>query len=341
MGPQKASSNLSQENAEACPARVYEWELQGFKAVVLENGFLRATVLPQLGGKLTSLVNIQTQREFLLQPPGKVYAQPTYGGAFDQYDTSGFDECFPTVSACSYPDAPLADELLPDHGELWSIPWQHRVVGDTIRIASGGRRLPYIFRKKLSLHGATLRLDYELLSLSDLPIAYLYSAHPLLKVEQGATLVLPPEVNALLIESSKDEELGAPGEYCSWPLADMRGERVRLDVLQGPELKTAHKLFTSRIRSGSCGVHFPCTREGLRYRFDPEAQPYIGLWLCQGGWPSSENGHFTVALEPCTGRTDSLAEAFSNGEHRTLQPHGVHRWWLEMEMLSDCDSLTV
>ena len=39
------------------------------------------------------------------------------------YDASGFDECFPTIGACAYPEAPWQGVIAPDHGELWTLPW--------------------------------------------------------------------------------------------------------------------------------------------------------------------------------------------------------------------------
>lgn len=40
----------------------------GLTRVILDNGRIRATVLPELGGKMSSLIRAATGREFLLQP---------------------------------------------------------------------------------------------------------------------------------------------------------------------------------------------------------------------------------------------------------------------------------
>ena len=328
-------SNIPAQNTQ-----VREADLQGFNAIVLENEHLQATVLPTLGGKIASLANRASGREFLLQPPDRPYSRATYGAPFDQFDTSGFDECFPSVSECQYPEAPFSDVLIPDHGELWSVPWHAEQREGKLCLAMSGIRLPYLFRKELSLRGSTLRIDYEITSVSDAPMAYLYSAHPLLNVEPGATIVLPSGIESLYINSSSDDTLGKHGDTCGWPLAKVHGGTTRLDVLVGRELLTAHKLFTPRVSNGLCGIHFPRTREALVYRFDPVALPYIGLWICQGAWPNADTGHFTVALEPCSGRPDSLVEAISRDEQRVLAPHKTHRWWIEVNALSDCETLT-
>ncbi|HEX9110721.1 MAG TPA: hypothetical protein VF845_04540 [Terriglobales bacterium] len=61
-------------------------------------------------------------------------------------------------------------------------------------LAITGVRLPYVFRKRIRLAGTAVEIRYTLASVSDKPFKYLWSAHPLLAVEAGAKIVLPPEV---------------------------------------------------------------------------------------------------------------------------------------------------
>jgi len=303
------------------------------KRVVLANDTIRAIVLPQLGGKMSSLVNIETRREFLLQPSDRPLLRASYGAPFEAFDTSGFDECFPTVAECQYPDGPFAGTALPDHGEVWPVPWQYEVREDELLLAITGVRLPYVFRKRIRLAGGAVEIRYALASVSDKPFKYLWSCHPLLAVEAGAEIVLPTEVNDLFIGSSTGNRLGAPGDRCAWSrglAAD--GSPVILNALAGPTQKTAEKLFTPRLSHGYCGLYFPSTDEAIVFRFDPQVVPFVGLWICQGGWPADRTGHFTVALEPCNGRPDSLAEAIARNECRELLPHTVHRWTLRIEI---------
>jgi hypothetical protein len=83
---------------------------------------------------------------------------------------------------------------------------------------------------------------------------------------------------------------------------------------------------------GYCGLYFPKTDEAIVFRFGPRAVPFVGLWICQGAWPADRTGHFTVALEPCNGRPDSLAEAIARNQCPELLPHTVHDWALRIEI---------
>ncbi len=301
--------------------------------IVLANDAIRATVLPQLGGKMCSLVNIGTGREFLLQPSDRPLLRASYGAPFEAFDTSGFDECLPTVAECQYPDGPFAGTALPDHGEVWPVPWQYEVREDELLLAITGVRLPYVFRKRIRFAATAVEIEYALASVSDKPFKYLWSAHPLLAVEAGAEIVLPPDVRELFIDSSAGNRLGGSGDTCAWPrglAAD--GSPVVLNALAGPAQRTAEKLFTPRLSHGYCGLHFPNTDEAIVFRFDPQAVPFVGLWICQGAWPADRTSHFTVALEPCNGRPDSLAQAIARNECPELLPHTVHRWALRIEI---------
>src|SRR5689334_13003801 len=101
-------------------------QVAGLSAISLDNEKVRAVFVPELGGKMVSLVRIASGHEFLLQPQdvGRKYGRPRYGDKMEDFDASGFDECFPTILACKDPLDP--NVLLPDHGELWPVPWTAR-----------------------------------------------------------------------------------------------------------------------------------------------------------------------------------------------------------------------
>jgi galactose mutarotase-like enzyme len=311
-----------------------------FRGIVLDNGLVRAVVLPALGGKMSSLIRVASGHEFLLQPEdvGSIYRNPVPGAPFENYDTSGFDECIPTVAACPYPEAggPFAGRLLPDHGDAWSVSWNAREAEGEIHLEMCGRSLPYVFRKRVRLEGADVTIDYELVNTSNHHLFYLWSAHPLLRTGPGARVILPPEVHRLSIESSLHDRLGRHGETCPWPLPlDRRPNEKVLGGAPCGAQDTADKLFTPQLKQGFCALQKPHSMETIVFRFDPTLVPYAGLWLCNGGWPPGAlKKHHTVALEPSSGRSDSLSEAFARGEASRLAPGERRAWWLRIELRS-------
>lgn len=308
--------------------QITEMDADGLRKITVENGIVRAQFLPELGGKMTSLVRVQSGHEFLLQPQ-RPLRRAAYGDSFDAYDTSGFDECMPTVSACTEPDRGV---LLPDHGELWSVPWDCEVHDSTLHLSATGRVLPYRFTKRVRLDGPSVVLDYEITNESAAEMNFLWSAHPLLAVEPGSQIRLPAEVTELLVQYSLGDRLGPFGSTCRWPTAMARGVKERSDVLLPSTAGYADKLFTPRLHQGYCSLFKPTANETVAFHFNPEHVPYIGLWCCQGGWPDPAHGHYTVALEPCSGRPDSLRDAIARGEHDTLRAQGSKGWTLRMNL---------
>jgi len=310
--------------------------LGSLDTVVLNNGLLRLTAVPELGGKIVSLIRQESGYECLLQPPDPewAYRPRSYGDSFENYETSGFDECAPTVAECLYPEEPFLARQLPDHGDVWCLPSSVELVGEQISLTTSLRSLPLRFTKLVQLQENTVRLDYELANLSQSSVKYLWSAHPLLKVQPGAEIILPQEVREVEVRWSKDERLGKSGDRCTWPkTTDCFGQMVDLNRVGPPSAGTAEKLFTPRLSEGFCGMFLPRENESIVFRFDSGLVPYVGIWMCQGGWPTSRAGkHFTVALESCTGRDDSLEEAIRRNECTVLAGHETKQWWLEIEV---------
>src|SRR5207245_2186001 len=97
----------------------------------------------------------------------------------------------------------------------------------------------------------------------------------------------------------------------------------------------ADKLFTGALATGGCAFHHAGWDQSVVFRFDPARVPFVGVWRCQGGWPQSRaSKHYTVGIEPCTGRPDALAEAARRGECMTLAPGEITRWWLELRVIA-------
>lgn len=308
---------------------------KGREAVVIENGLLRLTILPELGGKVASVIRLASGHEFLLQPlvPKRAYRTGSYGAKFEDYEPSGFDDCVPTIAECRYPEEPFLSMQCPDHGDVWCLPSNIEIVGEQIILATSLRSLPLRFTKKVQLQSNTVRVDYEAKNLSHSFVQFLWSAHPLLRVEPGAEIVLPREVREVEVGWSKDGRFGKAGQRCAWPNArDCLGRMVDLNKVVSPTVASAEKLFTPQLSEGFCAMFLPGENESITFRFDPKLVPYVGLWICQGGWPTRRGPkQFTVALEPCNGRPDSLKDAIGRNECATLPGHRSLQWWMEIE----------
>lgn len=319
--------------------RFDRFQQHGFNFISMENEELKLSFLPDIGGKMIELYHKPSSREFLVESRfGKrQYNRPFLGAAFEKYDISGFDECFPTIAPSRYSVASDTGERwlsLPDHGELWNRPWNYEIHSEYFYLNISGVYFPYTFTKKIFLKGRKVRIEYQVSNRSKMTFHFLWSAHPLLKVEPGDKLIFQNPVSQAYLEWSSEPHSVRYGKKYPWPGLGHASEATDWSLIQSAQKGFAAKCFIESAQSGSAGVYFFRSNESLLFHYRAEEIPYLGVWLCYGGWPSSElHKHLTVALEPCSSPTDVLQQAVEQGQGTLLPPGGSLRWELELEVV--------
>lgn len=316
------------------------------EAVAKENVVMRAgncalTVLPHLGGKIAS---IKIGDEELLQSPLAAYAPRTRTMSFDASDASGWDECLPSVAACTV-QTQAGAAAIPDHGDLWRVPWseigdQRSVNGSAASVTLRGAcfSLPLELERTLHLsespNGCTLRIDYALKNTGASTAPWSWAAHPLFVAEAGDRIVLPGSIKQFRLEGSGSNRLGKNGDTVNWPTAALAdGSPADLSLAQAANSAIGDKLFAGPLHAAEnwCALERP--RAGLRIKvsFDPTTTPYLGLWICYGGWPERLGPkQVCVALEPATAPVDSLAE--TGPWSRSLAAGDSFLWCMNVEI---------
>jgi galactose mutarotase-like enzyme len=305
-------------------------QVSGFPAVALRSEQLEVIVIPTLGGKLSNLRRLRG-REWLWRNDQIPLAPPAAGASYvETADSGGWDECFPTVGPCPMPGA--AGLLLPDHGELWSLPWDSRVYdfagGTAFTGTVRGELLPYEFHREVILERdePVVRFHYRLRHLGDTSFPWIWSAHPLFNVQPGTLLTLP-SVHQVRVDASA----GRPemkGDTIPWPL-----EGAASFVF--PESGGwALKLFGDIGSSGRALLTDPRQGEQLELVVPAESIPQIGLWINCGGWaPPGRTPYYNLALEPCIGAPDRLDEAVESWKlAHVLHPGEVREWGFELRL---------
>lgn len=297
------------------------------RRVEMKAGTLEASILPDFGGKIASL---RKRGAELLQAPLRPPAPRDRQMSFEAGDASGWDECLPSVAPCRVETASGMVDI-PDHGDVWRLPCEVEQRSEReVRLTVTASSLPLRLERTLAITETGLRVDYRLENTGKTAVPYLWASHPLFVVEAGDAVVLPSSVAKVTVEGTAGNRLGAKGRVLDWPLAESAsGERVDLSQAEGPESDIGDKLFTTAPAEGWAALER--RRAGLRVRvkFDPSLTPWLGLWLCYGGWPQGQTlREQCVAFEPCTAPCDSLAEAQRGGRARTLTPKQSTEWWM-------------
>lgn len=303
--------------------------------IVLRAGTLRVKLLPKLGGKIASL---DLDGRELLQLPLASCAPRTIDMPFDASDASGWDECLPSVAPCSL-ETSGGIVPIPDHGDLWRVPWAPTAQSENAATLLGECfSLPLMLKRTITVSAAAkshrLNLAYEVTNTGKSSVPWAWSAHPLFSVDAGDCIVLPGSILKLRLEGSTDGRLGCPGALVSWPDAELAGGgKTDLSLVRPPDSGIGDKLFAGPLAPGEnwCTLERPSAGVRIRFEFDCAATPYLGLWICFGGWPQRPGPKQNcIALEPATAPVDSLAH--SGPWSRRLEPSQPFSWEMSVDL---------
>lgn len=302
-------------------------------ALQLENDAVRVIVTPAAGAKIVSLVDKRAGREWLVTPEASnPFRAWPYGTEYNPNQCGGWDEMFPTILACGYP-VPGAYQgvALPDHGELWTLPWQESAgAAAAIALEVTGRALPYRLLRTLSLTEQGVLLDYALEVQAGEPVAFLWAAHPQFACDPGAQIVLPAKVaevvNVLPLEWGP--EFGPAGTVNPWPVIESSAGVVQQDRVNGPEKRGGRKFYLPPSQPISWGELRQPSGEWLRMSWDSQFAPYCGVWIDEGFLNKVPD----MAFEPTTGYYDNLAAAWANGRVATAGSGNALRWRVEVQL---------
>jgi galactose mutarotase-like enzyme len=307
--------------------------------VLIRAGACAVAILPRFGGKISS---IRVNGLELLQTPLAPIAPRTRTMSFDEGDASGWDECVPSVAACTVTMLDDDQVHIPDHGDLWRQCWTVLEGGENSdRATFGGGSvalrgecfsLPLVLTRVTTLaetdNGWRLSQNYTLTNTGRHAAPWSWAAHPLFAVEEGDRIEIPAPLREMRIEGSGRGRLGAANGVAAWPHARLAsGGTTDLRSVEAPTAEVGDKLFAGPLHPDEnwCVLHRAKAGVRIRMGFDTATTPYLGLWLCYGGWPERPGAkQMCVAMEPSTAPVDSLAKA--GDWSRELAPGESSAW---------------
>lgn len=275
--------------------------------------------MPEEGGRISSLQSGLTGVEFLSQSTRqRIPLRPGYDAQFQYGPCAGIEECLPTVGAC---DDGTAGGPVPDHGDFWQLSWKVTEQSENrITLSATGFSRPLFFQKTVILHGGGLSIRYSVQNIAESETSFLYACHPLFAVETDDRIVLPSDIDTLQLTYSKTGRLGETGNCLSWP-----GEG--LDTVLPQTAGEAEMFYSGQTKKGHCGLYRARHKQGLILSYSSKVLPYLGLWLCYGGWPGGQSPQqYAIAIEPTTAPCNTFKEALARRLVRPLSP-GDHLDW--------------
>ena len=288
-------------------------QVQEFDAIALENRWLRAVVVPALGGRVWELEDLARRRQWIWHREGIPLGVSRPGALYDDVWAGGWEELFPNDAP-----GPFEGRDLPDHGEWWTMAWNTEEVSrHAVRLEARSSVIRAACSKELRLGDdqATLSVTYRVRSLEDRPFHFLFKQHLPVSLNPSCRLVLPGGL-IHAVDPAFGTLLPGPGPF-EWPLAAGDGTAVT-DLRIVPPRSDGHRefVYVSRLPQPWCGVEDHDAGASLRMAFDARTLPFCWLFLSYGGWRDI----YAAVLEPCTNCPKDLKDAVRLGQSAHLGP---------------------
>ena len=316
------------------PARVVEGERAGWRALTLDNGDLRVTVLPDKGAEIVELIDVRSGVDVLfhapwgLAPPGSAPRDGSDGHEFLENYGGGWQELFPSAGdPCTYRGRPI-----PFHGEVASLPWDYEPLGGAAaRLTVDCRRTPFRLERVMSLPDGerTLRLEETAVNESADPAHLVWGHHCVVGppfLGQGCRLNTPAGTIETIPEMWEETARLEPGQRSRWPEARLRGGGVTdLSTVPGPEAGSHDDVYLTDLAEGWVEVESPATGLAFRLDFDAALFRWLISWQPYGGAEAMPlAGSYALGIEPWVSRLD-LGRAVEAGEALQLAAGGSVR----------------
>lgn len=295
--------------------------------VLSRHGGLSVTVMPGHGARIAQITDAQGNDWLASTGAGELPADVPV--EFSNGTRGGWDECLPSVSACTDPSRP--DTEIADHGDFWAAPWAVNHLNEhCVRLVSDVPGHPLLVRKTVTLltDRESLHVEIEIRNRTGRPYQYLYSAHPLWTFEHDVSIDLAGagQIRTAFGPYWSEPVIGA------WPHLSLRDAAPQdMSQISRRGDRSNFKVFVRW--SGQAQYRIPALDSALRLRQSPGVNPWLGICVNRGAYPDASAADHWIALEPTTAPTDSLPTAVESGWARELKPAAAVRWTTQIQIV--------
>jgi len=309
---------------------ISETRYKDISAIRMESDAIALTIIPESGAKLQSIFDRKAQKEILFQSMRSGFRRASYGDGFPLGDMSGFDEVFPSIDECYYPTGPWKGTHIPDHGELWALPWVYAVENGSLRLSVHGVKFPYRMEKRVEfLRDDCFRMSYRVENFSDFDLPSIWCPHPFFTADDYSHVILPPSVRRVISTCPLENKLGAYGSIHAWPVTKAAdGTPYDISDVMNPlyEGKCEKFYALDPVDEGWCAFQNSRTGYTIGLSYPIEQLPYLGVW------EGIVEGRYVTALEPVTGALDRLDLAVLAGKAGVIRAKSTAEWYLNVTL---------
>lgn len=236
-------------------------------------------------------------------------------GEYENRPVYGYDDCFPTVEECRYPNENFD---LKDHGDVcwqnWEVICENGRLICTTDLPDPGFRLIRI----LDFKGNMLRWHFEVINRSGKNLPFIHVMHPLMPL--------------LEVENIEISEFGKVYSETNSIVHELDNSKMLNTYLQNIPVGSFEMLFIRNVRMGIARLGFKNGMQ-MKIEYDHNLFPTTGIWWNNGGYPDESGIRRTeFAIEPIPGSCSNLEKTFKDGIFLKVKSGESYNWTVNWTM---------
>jgi hypothetical protein len=169
------------------------------KTIISKFGYWYIEIIPEDGARISVLKYDGNDLLTTIQPSFK--APEKFLGDFETRPVYGYDDCFPSVDPCTFPDGKFKCR---DHGELCWQKWKLTIDVDSLICSTDCIKPEVTFIRALGFSGNTITWRFEVKNRSSNKIPFLHVMHALMPLKNIQRTSLPGIYKMLLLREIGD-----------------------------------------------------------------------------------------------------------------------------------------
>ncbi len=230
-------------------------------------------------------------------------------GLYEHRPVYGYDDCFPSVVACDFPEL---DITIPDHGEVCWLDWKLSKKPNSLIFCVKSKLLPVVFKREMIFNDSSILWNFEVSNIGNKILPFQHSMHPLIKIVEIKDIKLPQFESAFDWNTKHDIDSSDPKKISEFLLSRPDG--------------AVEMLFIRNIKNGNLSWKYN-SGITLNMVFPAKYFPTIGIWWNKNGYPDENGIHRNeCAFEPIAGYTSVLTQAYADGNCLSVKPKEQFGW---------------
>ena len=331
--------------------RITECNIHGYEVLVLENCFLRISVLTGMGAGIFEFLYKPTDTDFMYRDNlgferlnGFIPTVHTDQGNFWDYHMGGWYELFPNSGG----PTEVNGAQIGRHGEVILLPWEYSIIEDSqneirIRFTTNTIRTPFMIERTISLNNmqSAVFIEEKLTNKGKTDMSFIWGHHVTFGnafINQNCLIRIPEGKiynNPAFTPRASRLKSGAVGSLCKFPGKEKKC--IDLSKIPPQNSKVAEMLFVDQLENNWYTV--ADMEKGLGFALAWDEEMFKSLWFCEEfeastQYPFYGNAYY-LALEPQVSKTPTLSDAIKDGSAKTIKAGQTLETWLTAVVYKD------